>query len=128
MNPKVWQASGHLSSFSDPLMDCKDCKTRHRADQLIEEASNGQVSPEGWSNIEMEQYIKENNISCPNCGSHNFTSIRQFNLMFKTFQGILEDAKSTIYLRPETAQGMFCLLYTSPSPRDRQKSRMPSSA
>lgn len=107
MNPKVWQASGHLSSFSDPLMDCKDCKTRHRADQLIEEASNGQVSPEGWSNIEMEQYIKENNISCPNCGSHNFTSIRQFNLMFKTFQGILEDAKSTIYLRPETAQGMF---------------------
>ena len=107
MNPKVWQASGHLSSFSDPLMDCKDCKTRHRADQLIEEASHGQVSPEGWSNIEMEQYIKENNISCPNCGSHNFTSIRQFNLMFKTFQGILEDAKSTIYLRPETAQGMF---------------------
>ncbi len=107
MNPKVWQASGHLSSFSDPLMDCKDCKTRHRADQLIEEASNGQVNPEGWSNIEMEQYIKENNISCPNCGSHNFTSIRQFNLMFKTFQGILEDAKSTIYLRPETAQGMF---------------------
>lgn len=107
MNPKVWQASGHLSSFSDPLMDCKDCKTRHRADQLIEEASHGQVNPEGWSNIEMEQYIKENNISCPNCGSHNFTSIRQFNLMFKTFQGILEDAKSTIYLRPETAQGMF---------------------
>lgn len=107
MNPKVWEASGHLKGFSDPLMDCKQCKTRHRADQLIENWSGGKVSCEGWTNEQMEQYIKENNIPCPDCGSHDFTPIRQFNLMFKTFQGTLEDAKSTIYLRPETAQGMF---------------------
>ena len=107
MNPKVWQASGHLSGFSDPLMDCKNCKTRHRADHLIEEATNGEVSPEGWSNEEMENYIREHQMACPECGSHDFTPIRQFNLMFKTFQGILEDSKNTIYLRPETAQGMF---------------------
>ena len=107
MNPKVWEASGHLKGFSDPLMDCKQCKTRHRADQLIENWSNGTVNPEGWSNEKMEEFIKENNIPCPDCGSHDFTNIRQFNLMFKTFQGTLEDAKNTIYLRPETAQGMF---------------------
>ncbi|WP_294562697.1 glycine--tRNA ligase [uncultured Traorella sp.] len=107
MNPKVWEATGHLQGFSDPLMDCKVCKTRHRADHLIEEFSNGKVNPEGWSNEQMMQYIKDNHIGCPNCGAHDFTEIRQFNLMFKTFQGTLEDAKSTIYLRPETAQGMF---------------------
>ena len=107
MNPKVWEATGHLKGFSDPLMDCKVCKTRHRADHLIEDFSKGQVNPEGWSNEEMMQYIKDNHIGCPDCGAHDFTDIRQFNLMFKTFQGTLEDAKSTIYLRPETAQGMF---------------------
>ena len=107
MNPKVWEASGHLSGFSDPLMDCKQCKTRHRADHIIEEFSNGTVNPEGWSNEEMMQYIRDNHVPCPDCGAHDFTDIRRFNLMFKTFQGVLEDAKSTIYLRPETAQGMF---------------------
>ena len=107
MNPKVWEASGHLKGFSDPLMDCRHCKTRHRADHLIEEATEGKVVPEGWSNEKMMDFIKENHIACPNCGSHDFTDIRQFNLMFKTFQGILEVAKNTIYLRPETAQGMF---------------------
>ncbi len=107
MNPKVWEASGHLKGFSDPLMDCRHCKTRHRADHLIEQASGGQVNPEGWSNEQMMEYIREHQVACPDCGSHDFTEIRQFNLMFKTFQGILEDAKSTIYLRPETAQGMF---------------------
>ena len=107
MSPKVWEASGPLKGFSDPLMDCRHCKTRHRADHLIEEATEGKVVPEGWSNEKMMDFIKENHIACPNCGSHDFTDIRQFNLMFKTFQGILEDAKSTIYLRPETAQGMF---------------------
>ena len=107
MNPKVWEASGHLKGFSDPLMDCKQCKTRHRADQLIENWSNGTVNPEGWSNEKMEEFIRENNIPCPDCGSHDFTNIRQFNLMFKTFQGVTEDAKNTVYLRPETAQGIF---------------------
>lgn len=107
MNPKVWEASGHVGGFSDPLMDCKQCKTRHRADQLIEHASGGEVNPGGWSNEEMTAYIREHHIACPNCGAHDFTDIRQFNLMFKTFQGVVEDAKSTIYLRPETAQGMF---------------------
>ena len=107
MNPKVWEASGHVGGFSDPLMDCKQCKTRHRADQLIEQATNGEVNPSGWSNEEMMNFIREHQIACPNCGAHDFTDIRQFNLMFKTFQGVVEDAKSTIYLRPETAQGMF---------------------
>lgn len=107
MNPKVWVASGHVGGFSDPLMDCKQCKTRHRADKLIEDHSNNAVNPGGWSNEELLNYIKEHNIACPNCGAHDFTDIRQFNLMFKTFQGVLEDAKNTIYLRPETAQGMF---------------------
>lgn len=107
MNPQVWVASGHVGGFSDPLMDCKDCKTRHRADKLIEDFSNNEVNPGGWDNDKLKQYIVDNNIACPKCGSNNFTDIRQFNLMFKTFQGVLEDAKSTIYLRPETAQGMF---------------------
>ena len=88
-------------------MDCRQCKTRHRADQLIERATEGKVTCEGWSNEQMEQYIKDNGIACPDCGSHDFTPIRQFNLMFKTFQGTTEDSKATIYLRPETAQGMF---------------------
>ncbi len=104
MNPQVWVASGHVGNFSDPLMDCKSCKTRHRADKLIEERGE---NPGGWSFDEMKQYIDEHNIVCPECGEHNFTDIRTFNLMFKTFQGVTEDAKSEMYLRPETAQGIF---------------------
>lgn len=107
MNPRVWQASGHLATFSDPLMDCKKCKTRHRADKLIDEVAKGSVNASTMKNEEMQNYIKEHNITCPNCGANDFTDIRQFNLMFKTFQGVVEDSKSTIYLRPETAQGMF---------------------
>lgn len=107
MNPEVWVASGHVGGFSDPLMDCKECKSRFRADQLIEEATHNEVSAEGMSNEEMEQFIKDHDIACPKCGAKNFTGIRQFNLMFKTYQGVLEDAKNTIYLRPETAQGIF---------------------
>lgn len=107
MNPQVWVATGHVGGFSDPLMDCRQCKTRHRADNLIEDFSNGEVNPTGWTNEEMMAYIKDNHVACPNCGSHDFTDIRQFNLMFKTFQGVVEDAKNAIYLRPETAQGMF---------------------
>ena len=105
MNPQTWVASGHLGGFSDPLMDCKDCKTRHRADNLIEDFDGTNVA--GWTNEQMTDYIKEHNIPCPNCGKQNFTDIRQFNLMFKTFQGVTEDSKSEIYLRPETAQGIF---------------------
>ena len=105
MNPQTWVASGHIGGFSDPLMDCKECKTRHRADNLIE-AFDG-TNPAGWTNEQMMDYIREHNIPCPNCGKHNFTDIRQFNLMFKTFQGVTEDAKNTVYLRPETAQGIF---------------------
>ena len=105
MNPEVWVASGHVGGFSDPLMDCKDCKTRHRADHLIEEQAG--VAPNGWSDQEMMDFIKEKGIKCPDCGSTNFTDIRKFNLMFKTFQGVTEDAKNEIYLRPETAQGIF---------------------
>ncbi len=104
MNPQIWVASGHVGGFSDPLMDCKDCKTRHRADKLIEDTG---VNPAGWSFEEMSKYIAENGIVCPDCGSANFTDIRKFNLMFKTFQGVTEDAKNEIYLRPETAQGIF---------------------
>ena len=107
MNPKVWEASGHISTFSDPLIDCKACKTRHRADKLIEDYSGSQIEAGGWNNEELINYIKEHNIACPNCGKIDYTDIRQFNLMFKTFQGVTEDAKSTIYLRPETAQGIF---------------------
>ena len=105
MNPQTWVASGHLGGFSDPLMDCKECKTRHRADNLIENFDGTNVA--GWSNDEMKNYIDEKNIPCPDCGAHNFTDIRQFNLMFKTFQGVTEDSKNELYLRPETAQGIF---------------------
>ena len=112
MNPQTWIASGHLGSFSDPLMDCKECHERFRADKIIEDYmhENGIVtegSVDAWSNEEMKKYIEEHNIECPTCGKHNFTDIRQFNLMFKTFQGVTEDAKNVVYLRPETAQGIF---------------------
>ena len=113
MNPQTWIASGHLSSFSDPLMDCKECHERFRADKLIEDFAKehnidlGSESCDGWTNQQMEQWIEEHNVTCPSCGKHNFTPIRQFNLMFKTYQGVTEDAKNTVYLRPETAQGIF---------------------
>ena len=112
MNPKTWEASGHLGGFSDPLMDCKECHERFRADKLIEDFANENGidiggSADGWSNEEMVQWINDHNVPCPSCGKHNFTDIRQFNLMFKTFQGVTEDAKNTVYLRPETAQGIF---------------------
>ena len=105
MNPKTWEASGHLSTFTDPLIDCKSCKTRHRADKLVED--DGVSDAGGMSDLELITYIREHNIKCPKCGQSNFTDIRKFNLMFKTFQGVTEDSKSTIYLRPETAQGIF---------------------
>ena len=104
MNPQVWVASGHVGGFSDPLMDCKDCKTRHRADKLIEDDG---ADANGMTFEQMNAYIKEHNVKCPACGSANFTDIRKFNLMFKTFQGVTEDAKNEIFLRPETAQGIF---------------------
>ena len=110
MNPETWVASGHLGGFSDPLMDCRQCKTRHRADKLIEDyvAENGlDDNPAAMSDEQMMEYIREHNIACPDCGSHDFTDIRKFNLMFKTFQGVTEDSTSTLYLRPETAQGIF---------------------
>lgn len=110
MNPNVWVASGHVGGFSDPLMDCKSCKSRHRADNLIEDyakKNNLDVNLAGWSNAQMEQYIAEHKIKCPVCGNSDFTGVRQFNLMFKTFQGVTEDSVSTLYLRPETAQGIF---------------------
>ena len=110
MNPNVWVASGHVGGFSDPLMDCKSCKARHRADNLIEDYNkkNGiEMNIASWSHAEMGAYIKEHEIKCPICGKADFTGIRQFNLMFKTFQGVTEDSVSTLYLRPETAQGIF---------------------
>ncbi|MFR0987197.1 MAG: glycine--tRNA ligase [Frisingicoccus sp.] len=112
MNPQTWVASGHLGGFSDPLMDCKECHERFRADKIIEDFSAEKgieltSSVDGWSNEEMQNFIAEHKIPCPTCGAHNFTEIRQFNLMFKTFQGVTEDAKNTVYLRPETAQGIF---------------------
>ena len=110
MNPQTWVASGHLGGFSDPLMDCKQCHTRHRADKLIEDyvAQNGlSDNPAGMSDAELMEYIKAHGIACPDCGAHDFTDIRKFNLMFKTFQGVTEDSKAEIYLRPETAQGIF---------------------
>ena len=110
MNPTTWVASGHVGGFSDPLMDCKECKARFRADKLIEDymkkADDVQIV-DGWTNDEMEAYVTEKNVKCPECGAHNFTSIRKFNLMFKTFQGVTEDSQSELYLRPETAQGIF---------------------
>ena len=105
MNPETWVASGHLGGFSDPLMDCKSCKTRHRADNLIEDFDG--TNPAGWTNEQMMDYIREKGITCPECGKSDFTDIRQFNLMFKTFQGVTEDSKAELYLRPETAQGIF---------------------
>jgi len=105
MNPQTWVASGHLAGFSDPLMDCKSCKTRHRADNIIEDF-DGTVTA-GWEDKKLEEYISGKNIPCPNCGKTDFTGIRKFNLMFKTFQGVTEESASEIYLRPETAQGIF---------------------
>ncbi len=105
MNPQTWVASGHVGGFSDPLMDCKDCKTRHRADKLIEDQTG--TATEGWDFAEMRQFVADHGVKCPDCGSTNFTDIRSFNLMFKTFMGITEDSKSVVYLRPETAQGIF---------------------
>ena len=112
MNPQTWVASGHLGGFSDPLMDCRECKERFRADKLIEDyctetgvTLNKPI--DAFTQAEMKEFIEEHNIPCPSCGKHNFTDIRQFNLMFKTFQGVTEDAKNTVYLRPETAQGIF---------------------
>ncbi|NFF80971.1 glycine--tRNA ligase [Clostridium botulinum] len=111
MNSDVWVASGHVGGFSDPLMDCKECKARFRADKIVEDhmTENGAevASADGWTNEQLKEYIESNNIVCPKCGKMNYTDIRKFNLMFKTFQGVTEDAKSEIYLRPETAQGIF---------------------
>ncbi len=110
MNPKTWVASGHVGSFSDPLIDCKNCKSRHRADKLIEDWAHEQgkdMVADGMSDEELVNFIKDNHITCPNCGKEDFTPIRKFNLMFKTFQGVTEDTTSELYLRPETAQGIF---------------------
>ena len=105
MNPQVWVASGHVGGFTDPLIDCKTCKSRHRADKLIEEQCG--FDPAGWTDQQMMDYIRENHVQCPECGGTDFTDVRKFNLMFKTYQGVTEDSKSEIYLRPETAQGIF---------------------
>ncbi len=112
MNPQTWVASGHVGGFSDPLMDCKECKERFRADKVIEDwCQENNFDPgkavDAMSQSEMKDFVEEHNIKCPSCGKHNWTDIRQFNLMFKTFQGVTEDAKNTVYLRPETAQGIF---------------------
>ena len=107
MNPKVWVASGHVASFADPLIDCKKCKSRHRADKLIEDFTNGEVTADGWSNEEIENYITKNNIVCPVCGKMDYTPIRKFNLLFETSIGVTDDTKNTVYLRGETAQGIF---------------------
>ena len=106
MHPRVWEASGHIASFSDPLLDCKECKMRHRADNLIEDF-DPEAHPDSMTKEEMFQYIKDHSIPCPHCGKHNFTDIREFNLMFKTFRGVTDNAKSAIYLRPENAQGEY---------------------
>ncbi len=107
MNSRVWDASGHTTSFTDPKMDCKNCKTRHRADNLIEAHSKGAVNPDTMTNEEMEKYIKEHHVCCPKCGKSDFTPIRTFNLMFETSRGVTEEGQNKIYLRPETAQGEF---------------------
>ena len=110
MNPKVWEASGHLAGFSDPLIDCKACKTRHRADKMIETwgfENSQDIIADGWTEKELRDFLYDNNIVCPNCGKLDYTDIRQFNLMYKTYQGVTEDKQSEIYLRPETAQGIF---------------------
>lgn len=110
MNPNVWVASGHVGNFNDPLMDCRACKARFRADKLVEDFAHEKgedLSADGWSNEQLEAYIEDNNIVCPTCGKHDFTGIRKFNMMFKTFQGVTEDSSNELYLRPETAQGIF---------------------
>ena len=107
LNPKTWEASGHIGGFSDPLTDCKKCNTRHRADKLIEDFSDNSIVADGWTKEQMIEYIKENKIVCPNCGALDYTEIREFNLMFKTSQGVVSDSNNDIYLRPETAQGIF---------------------
>lgn len=110
MNPKVWEATGHVTNFNDPLMDCKKCKNRYRADKIVDaylHEHDIDENSDGWSNEKLETFIRESEIPCPQCGACDFTEIRQFNTMFKTFQGVTEDAKATVYLRPETAQGMF---------------------
>ncbi|MBP5193467.1 MAG: glycine--tRNA ligase [Clostridia bacterium] len=107
MNSRVWEASGHTTSFADPQMDCKECKSRHRADNLIEAHSKGEVNPDLMTNEQMEAYIAEHRVTCPRCGNFNWTPIRQFNLMFKTSRGVTEESQNVIYLRPETAQGEF---------------------
>ena len=107
MNPRVWVASGHVASFADPLIDCKKCKSRHRADKLVEEFSHGEVTGDGWDNEKLENYIRENHICCPVCGKCDFTPIRKFNLLFETSIGVTDDTKNTVYLRGETAQGIF---------------------
>jgi glycyl-tRNA synthetase len=106
MNPKVWEASGHVGGFSDPLIDCKHCKTRHRADKLIEDYDPN-IHSDGWEPEKMMSFIREHHIQCPDCGSEDFTDIREFELMFKTYMGVVKDAKNVVYLRPETAQGIF---------------------
>ena len=107
MNPNVWVASGHVASFADPLIDCMKCKARHRADKLIEDFTNGAETGDGWDNEKLESYIKEHNIVCPVCKSSSFTPIRKFNLLFETKIGVVDDAKNIVYLRGETAQGIF---------------------
>lgn len=107
MNKEVWVASGHIGSFSDPLVDCKSCHSRFRADKLIEDFTHGEITGDGMSNQELSEYLVSHQIKCPTCGAINYTDIRQFNLMFKTHQGVIEEAKSEVYLRPETAQGIF---------------------
>ena len=110
MNRQVWVASGHVGNFNDPLMDCKACKARFRADKLIEDwakANGEEIEADGWTNEQLESFIEEKQIPCPTCGKHDFTGIRKFNMMFKTHQGVTEDASNEIYLRPETAQGIF---------------------
>ena len=112
-NPQTWVASGHVGGFADPLIDCKSCKSRFRADQLIEgwlkDQGMDDITVDGWSNEKLQSFIEEKGIKCPECGKADFTGIRQFNLMFKTFQGVTEDSKAEIFLRPETAQGKMCI-------------------
>ena len=107
MNPRVWVASGHVGGFSDPLIDCKSCGVRYRADKLIEDFTGGKETGDGWSNDKLMEFVKDNQIPCPDCGKSNWTDIRKFNLMFKTNMGVIDDAKNIVYLRPETAQGIF---------------------
>jgi len=111
MNPKTWVVSGHVAGFADPLMDCRECKARFRADNLVEDFMKGQgidnPQIDGWDDKMLENYVRDNDVPCPQCGKHNFTDVRYFNLMFKTFQGVTEDSQSELYLRPETAQGIF---------------------